>query len=188
MAAQPDTLGYRARKFVLRHRAGVAAAAAGLAILLGLAATMTVQAVRLARQRDEIRAERDKALKLAGLLEQVFSGSDPSEARGETLTAREILDKGAARAMAELKDQPETQAALALVIGRVYQRLGLKERAQPFLQQSLSLRQRLHGPSDLAVAESLLALARPGPGPRRVRRRGSGPATGAGHPPRAAGE
>ena len=159
VAAQPDTLGYRVRKFVLRHRAGVAAGAAGLAILLGLAATMTVQALRLARQRDEIRAERDKALKLTGLLEQVFSGSDPSEARGETLTAREILDKGAARAMADLKDQPETQASLALVIGRVYQRLGLKERAQPFLQQSLSLRQRLHGPSDLAVAESLLALA-----------------------------
>jgi len=159
VAAQPDTLEYRARKFVLRHRAGVAAAAAGLAILLGLAATMTVQALRLARQRDEIRAERDKALKLTGLLEQVFSGSDPSESRGETLTAREILDKGAARAMADLEHQPETQASLALVIGRVYQRLGLKERAQPFLQQSLSLRQRLRGPSDPAVAESLLALA-----------------------------
>jgi len=159
VAAQPDSLQYRARKFVLRHRAGVAAATAGLAILLGLAVTMTVQAVRLARQRDEIRAERDKALKLAGLLEQVFAGSDPSEALGETRTAREVLDKGAARAMAELKDQPETQAALALVIGRVYQRLGLKDRAQPFLQQSLSLRERLFGQSNLAVAESLLALA-----------------------------
>jgi len=159
VAAQPDTLGYRARKFVLRHRAGVAAAAAGLAMVVALAATMTVQAVRLARQRDEIRKERDKALKLTGLLEQVFTGSDPSEARGETLTAREILDKGAARAMAALENQPETQASLALVIGRVYQRLGLKERAQPLLQQSLSLRQRLYGQSDVAVAESLLALA-----------------------------
>ena len=159
VTAQPDTLGYRVRKFVSRHRAGVAAAAIVLALVLGLAATMTVQAVRLARQRDEIRAERDKALKLTGLLEQVFSGSDPSEALGETLTAREILDKGGARAMAELENQPETRAALALVIGRVYQRLGLKERAQPFLEQSVSLRQRLFGPSHLAVAESLLALA-----------------------------
>jgi hypothetical protein len=48
----------------------------------------------------------------------------PSEPRGETtLTAREILDKGAARAIAELEDQPETQAALALVIGRAYESL-----------------------------------------------------------------
>ena len=157
--AQPDTLGYRARKFVGRHRAGVAAAALGLAMILGLAASMTVQAVRLARQRDEIRAERDKAVKLTHFLEQVFAGSEPSEARGEKLTAREILDKGAARTMAELEDQPDTQAALALVIGRVYQSLGLRERAQPLLQQSLSLRQKLYGPSHLAVAESLLALA-----------------------------
>jgi serine/threonine protein kinase/tetratricopeptide (TPR) repeat protein len=159
VAAQPDTLRYRARKFVGRHKAGVAAAALGLAMILGLAATMTVQAFRLAHQRDEIRAERDKALKLTSLLEQVFAGSDPSEARGETLTAREVLDKGAARTLAGLEDQPETQAALALVIGRVYQSLGLKERAQPLLQQSLALRHRLYGNSHLGVAESLLALA-----------------------------
>jgi serine/threonine-protein kinase len=159
VTAQPDTLGYRARKFVSRHKAGVGAGALALAMILGLAATMTVQAVRLARQRDEIRAERDKAVKLTHFLEQVFAGSDPSEARGETLTAREILDKGAGRAIGELADQPETQAALALVIGRVYQSLGLKERAQPLLQQSLALRRRLYGNSDLGVAESLLALA-----------------------------
>jgi serine/threonine-protein kinase len=159
VAAQPDTLGYRARKFVGRHKAGVAAAALGLTMIVTLAGTMTVQAVRLARQRDEIRAERDKAVKLASLLEQVFAGSDPAQARGETLTAREILDKGAERALAGLEGQPETQAALALVIGRVYQSLGLSERARPLLQRSLALRQRLRGKSDPAVAESLLALA-----------------------------
>jgi serine/threonine-protein kinase len=159
VTAQPDTLGYRARKFVGRHKGGVAGAALAMAVILGLAGTMTVQAVRLARQRDEIRAERDKAVKLTHFLEQVFAGSDPSEARGEALTAREILDKGAGRAIGDLADQPETQAALALVIGRVYASLGMRERAQPLLQQSLTVRQRLYGRSDLAVAESLLALA-----------------------------
>ncbi len=184
VAAQPDTLGYRARKFVGRHKAGVGAAAVGLAMILGLAATMTVQAVRLARQRDEIRAERDKALKLTGFLEQVFAGSDPSEARGETLTAREILDKGAARAMAELEDQPETQAALALVIGKVYQSLGLNDRAAaappavagaaPAALRRLAPRRRGEPPG----------ARRPGPESRRLRRGGGGPATGPGHPAR----
>jgi serine/threonine-protein kinase len=159
VTAQPDTFGYRVRKFVGRHRAAVGAAALGLAMVLGLAATMTVQAVRLTRQRDEIRAERDKAVKLTRLLEQVFAGSDPTEARGETLTAREILDKGAARAMEGLEDQPETEAALALVMGRAYQRLGLRERAQPLLQRSLALRRGLSPRSDPGVAESLLAVA-----------------------------
>jgi serine/threonine-protein kinase len=159
VAAQPDTLKYRARKFVSRHKAGVAAAATGLAMIVGLAATMTVQAVRLARQRDEIRAERDKALEVRGFLEEVFAGSDPGEARGETVTAREILDKGAARVMAKLATQPETQAALALAIGKVYVSLGLFDRARPLLQQSLAQRERLHGESHVDVADSLLALS-----------------------------
>jgi eukaryotic-like serine/threonine-protein kinase len=159
VAAQSATLGYRARKFVRRHTVGVAAAALGLAMILGLAATMTVQAVRLARQRDEIRAERDKALEVRGFLEEVFAGSDPGEARGETVTARELLDKGAARVMAKLENQPETQAALALVIGKVYLSLGLNDRALPLLQQSLAQRQRLHGDDHLDVADSLLALS-----------------------------
>jgi len=159
VAAQSDTLGYRARKFVSRHKAGVGAAAIGLAVILGLAATMTVQAVRLAHQRDEIRAERDKALEIRGFLEEVFSGSDPSEARGETVTAREILDKGAARVMAKLEGQPETQAALALTIGKVYVSLGLNDRARPLLSQSLALRQGLYGNAHPDVAESLLVLA-----------------------------
>ncbi|HSF01771.1 MAG TPA: tetratricopeptide repeat-containing protein kinase family protein, partial [Solirubrobacterales bacterium] len=159
VAAQPDTLKYRAGKFVSRHKAGVAAAATGLAMIVGLAATMTVQAVRLARQRDEIRAERDKALEVRGFLEEVFAGSDPGEARGETVTAREILDKGAARVMAKLDTQPETQAALALAIGKVYVSLGLNDRARPLLQQSLAQRERLYGKSHVDIADSLLALS-----------------------------
>ena len=157
--AQPNRLGYRARKFVSRHKAAVSAAALGLALISGLAATMTVQAVRLARQRDELRAERDKAVKLTDLLQQVFAGSDPGEARGETLTAREVLDRGAARAMATLQGQPDTQAALALAIGKVYMSLGLNDRALPLLQQSLADRERLYGQAHLDVAESLLALS-----------------------------
>jgi eukaryotic-like serine/threonine-protein kinase len=159
IAARPDTFGYRARKFVSRHKTGVALAAAGLALILGLAVTMSVQAVRLARQRDEIRAERDKALQVRAFLEEVFAGSDPGEARGETVTAREILDKGAARVMAKLEDQPETQAALALAIGNVYVSLGLNDRAVPLLQQSLAQRERLYGDAHLDVADSLLGLS-----------------------------
>ena len=157
--ARPATVAYRTRRFVERHKVGVAAASLALAVILGLAGTMTVQAIRLARQRDEIRAERDKAQKIAHFVEQVFAGSDPGETRGEEMTARELLDKGAARTLAELQDQPETQSALALVIGRVYERLGLTDRARPLLEQSLATRRALRGEGHVDVAESLLALA-----------------------------
>jgi serine/threonine-protein kinase len=159
IGARPDTLAYRTRKFISRHRVGVGVAATGLAVILGLTLLMTVQAVRLAHQRDEIRIERDKALEARDFIEEVFTVSDPGEARGETVTAREILDKGAARVMAKLQDQPETQASLALAIGKVYLHLGLNDRSLPLLQKSLEQRLRLHGDSHLDVADSLLALS-----------------------------
>jgi len=156
VAARADTLRYRARKFVARHTVGVGVAAAVLTVILVLTATLSVQAVRLARQRDEIQAERDKALAVSGFLEEVFAVSDPDQARGETVTAREILDKGATRLTETLAGQPETQAALALAIGRAYMNLGLNDRAAPLLAQSLAQRERLRGPTDLDVADSLL--------------------------------
>jgi serine/threonine-protein kinase len=157
--ARPDSVGYRVRRFVGRHPVGVTAAGVCLAVVVGLAATMTVQAVRLAHQRDEIRTERDKAQQVRAFLEEVFSGSDPSESRGETVTAREILDKGASRVMGKLAGQPDTQAALALAIGKVYLSLGLPDRAQPLLAQSLAQRLELHGERHVDVADSLMALS-----------------------------
>jgi eukaryotic-like serine/threonine-protein kinase len=156
--ARPSTLGYRVSKFVGRHRLGVGVAVLLALVILGLAATMTVQAARLARQRDEIRRERDKAVQVAGFLEEIFSAADPVRARGETVTAREVLDRGAARITAELADQPEVQAALAAAIGRSYGGLGLYDRAEALLEQSLTVRRRVFGASHPKVAESLYDL------------------------------
>ncbi len=156
--ARPATLGYRTAKFVGRHPLGVGLAASTFLLVLALAIVMTIQAVRLARQRDEIRRERDKAVAVARLLEDVFSVSDPGEARGETITARELLDQGAARVQAELKDQPEVQAALAMTIGEAYRGLGLNDRSLPLLEKSLALRREVYGEEHPEVAESLEAL------------------------------
>ena len=50
--ASPPSAIYRTRKFVRRHRAGVAVVATGLLVLVAFAATMTVQARRIALERD----------------------------------------------------------------------------------------------------------------------------------------
>ncbi|HEX4952674.1 MAG TPA: serine/threonine-protein kinase [Thermoanaerobaculia bacterium] len=156
--ARPATVGYRVGKFVRRHRLGVGVAALLALVILGLAATMSVQAVRLARQRDQIQSERDKAVEVAEFLEEIFSAADPSQARGETVTAREVLERGAFLVTNEPAGQPEVQAALTATIGRVYVGLGLYDRAQPLLERSLAVRQRVFGTSHLEVAESLFAL------------------------------
>ncbi|HEV8580451.1 MAG TPA: serine/threonine-protein kinase [Thermoanaerobaculia bacterium] len=157
--ARPSTVGYRVSKFVGRHRLGVGVAALLALVILGLAATMTVQAARLVRQRDEIRRERDKAVQVADFLEEIFSAADPARARGETVTAREVLDRGAARITAELADQPEVQAALAAAIGRSYAGLGAYDRAEALLDRSLTLRRKVFGASHPEIAESLFDQA-----------------------------
>ncbi|MCC6428401.1 MAG: serine/threonine protein kinase [Phycisphaerales bacterium] len=160
--AAPPGAGYRIKKFVVRHKFGVTAAAfVALALALGVAATTVslfraMRAEKLAvseagRAAREARTS-DEALRfLAGLFEVV----DPSEARGNTVTAREILDKGAKRIEADLAGQPESQATLMATMGTVYGSLGLYNEAGPLLQKSVALRRSLATGPDPKVAQAL---------------------------------
>ena len=152
ITARKGTLPYRAGKYVRRHGVGVTAAAALLVLLASLAVTMTVQSARLAR-------ERDKAEKVSAFLVDLFSVSDPSEAKGNTVTAREILDKGAAKIAGELKEQPDVKATLMDTMSRVYSALGLYDRARPLAEDALNLRRQALGSQNLEVAASLQSLA-----------------------------
>jgi tetratricopeptide (TPR) repeat protein/tRNA A-37 threonylcarbamoyl transferase component Bud32 len=150
--ARPDTLGYRAGKFVRRHRAAVAAAFVILALLVGFALAATRQASRIAR-------ERDRANQVTEFLVGLFEVSQPSEAKGNAVTAREVLDAGAGRVRRELKGQPEVQAAMMDSIGRVYYKLGLYDAAEPLLEESLEARRRLLGEDHPDVLASLVHRA-----------------------------
>lgn len=158
VSARAATAGYRLRKFVARHRLSVGLSTTAAALIAGLAVTMTYQAVNLARQRDEIRRERDKAVQVTQFLKDMLQSPDPSQARGETVTARELLDQGAARIRSRLSSQPETRADLLGTMGTVYHNLGLDDRAQPLLSEALSLRRKQSGEWNPEVAESLEAL------------------------------
>ena len=152
VTALPATLGYRLRKFVGRYPLAVGAWSATFLVILGLAVTMTFQSIRLRR-------ERDTAVRVTGFLEEIFKSSDAEEERGKDLKARELLDRGGAKVLAELKGQPETQATLALAIGKAYRSLGLYDSAAPLLERSVALRRQRFGEVDLAVADSLDNLA-----------------------------
>ena len=109
---------------------------------------MGLQARRTAR-------ERDKAEHVATLLVDLFEISDPYQALGESVTAREILDRGSERVRAELRAEPDLQAAMMDVIGRVYLKLGLFDDARPLLADALELRRATLGPRHVDVAASL---------------------------------
>ena len=88
----------------------------------------------------------------------LFKVSDPGQARGSSVTAREILDRGAAKIDQDLKTQPLVQARLMNTMGRVYDSLGLYDQAVPLLESALATRRRLRGEQHLDVAESLISL------------------------------
>jgi eukaryotic-like serine/threonine-protein kinase len=163
VVARPATVRYRAAKFVRRHRAGVAAAAAFVLLLAGYAATMAMSAARLERERDRALAAEAEARQVSGFLAGIFEVADPGEQRGRTITAREILDTGSARIEAELAEQPRVQAALMDTIGRVYQNLGLFEAAGAQIGRALEIRQRELGeaaPESLQAKNNLAEILR----------------------------
>jgi eukaryotic-like serine/threonine-protein kinase len=158
--ATPPSVAYRTSKFVKRHRVGVLAAATVFLMLIALAVSMTVQAYRIARERDRANREATASKSVSDFLIGLFNVSDPSEARGNSITAREILDQGAKQIETNLTGQPEVQARLLETIGTVYQTLGLYSQSRKLLEESIKLRRQVLGPKNPEVLQSLNELAR----------------------------
>jgi len=157
--ASPPTTIYRLKKYIKRHRTGVAAAAFMiLAMLIGIAGT-SIGMIKAIRAENIAKSEAQTAREVSEFLQGLFEVSDPGEARGNTITAREILDKGAERIEAELAGQPQVQARMMNTIGIVYWRLGLYEQAKSLLQQALEIQRNVLGEKHPEVSESLNGLA-----------------------------
>jgi serine/threonine protein kinase/tetratricopeptide (TPR) repeat protein len=146
--AARDSWAYRARKFVSRHVLGVGIGVAAVVLSTGFAVAMSIQMARTAR-------ERTRAEEVSGFLVNLFELADPYKTRGNEVTARELLDRGAERIEVQFAGHPETRAALLSTVGRVYGRLGLARQAQPLLEKALAGLVETHGPADAEIAATL---------------------------------
>jgi eukaryotic-like serine/threonine-protein kinase len=152
VAARADSAAYRAGKFVRRHRIAVAASLlVAAALLTGTVATM-IQARRA--QASAARAQR-----VSTLVTDLFRLAEPGRMQGGAITARELLDRGTERIAVELADDPDAQATMYGVVGRLYRNLALTEPAGKALERAMELRRRTSGPNSLAFAEALANLA-----------------------------
>ncbi len=166
ITARPPSIIYQLRIFARRNKTVFASLAAVFIVLVAGIIVSTSLYVRAEHARVEQSRERERAENEAQTAQQVteflvglFKVSDPSESRGNTITAREILEKGAERITTELKDKPVIRATLMGAIGRVYVALGLYDLAQPLLEASLAIRRSHFGDQHPQVAESLHQLA-----------------------------
>jgi eukaryotic-like serine/threonine-protein kinase len=150
--ARPASAAYRLRKYARRHRAGVTMGAIATLVLPAFTVGLAVQVRRVSR-------ERDRANRLTEFTTGIFKVSDPSESRGNSITAREILDKAAADIDKQLSLDPELRAAMMHTMGKVYLGLGLYPKAQSLLERAIEIRRRTLGPEHRDTLGSMTALA-----------------------------
>ncbi len=103
VAARPDTLAYRVGRFVARHRIPVASAVAAAVVLAGLTAFSLVELVEVRRQRDEVRAQMQRA---EGFNTVVTSLLSQKGENGRALTPEELLDRAVDEVRATYADDP----------------------------------------------------------------------------------
>ncbi len=158
IGARPDTLAYRTAKFFRRRWREVTVAAALVFLLAGLAA---FHALRLATERNHARLEAAKAAHVSDLLIGMLTASDPYATHdGKEPTVRGLLDSGAERVQKELAGQPELEAQMLTTIGRVYWRLGALDKAQPLLEEAVTIGRRLRESEGLAQSLNELGVVR----------------------------
>ena len=140
VTARPASAGYRVRKYVRRHRIAVSVALGFVVLLAGFTAAQAAQLRRITR-------ERDRADRVTEFMSGMFKVSDPSESRGNSITAREILDRASKDVDSGLAKDPELQAQMMHVMGRVYWSLGLYPRGEALLTRAIDIRRRVLGPA-----------------------------------------
>ncbi|HZQ70453.1 MAG TPA: serine/threonine-protein kinase [Terriglobales bacterium] len=149
--ARAASTAYRVQKYVQRHRAAVGVALGVFLLLLGFGITEFLQVRRITR-------ERDRASRITDFMVGMFQVSDPNEARGNTVTAREILDKSSKEIAAGLSQDPEVQSDLMETMARTYTNLGLFSRAHELASAALATRQRRYGPENPKTLRSQTQL------------------------------
>jgi len=149
--AHPAGAGYRAGKYIRRHWVGVAVAGGLLVMLISFGVAQTFQLRRTTR-------ERDRADRIATFMTSMFNVSDPSAARGNSITAREILDNASREIDTGLNKDPELQAQMMQVMGDVYYNLGLFPQALSLVTRVVDIRRRVLGPQNPDTLTSMYGL------------------------------
>ena len=153
--ARPAGTAYRLRKYARRHRVGVSVGVGLAAVVVTVAVLQTFNVNRLTRERDRVERERSRAVHVTDLMTGMFKLDKSGAPRGNTITAREVLDHAVAETRSDLADDPDAQAQMMHLIARAYLNLGLLGQAHLTAQNALDTRLKLHGPDDARTLESM---------------------------------
>lgn len=130
---------YVARRFLRRHRLAVSLAVSTLlALVVGLAGALW-QARQAAEQRDMALVESAKSRAMLDFMTGLFEQADPAQARGQVVTARDLLAQGASRMRGRFQGQPEVRAELLGAMAAANRGLGHYREALPLADEAVAL-------------------------------------------------
>lgn len=165
VAARRRTVSYRLEKYLRRHRVAVLVAVSGSALMIAFGLREAEwhreqQVVQEQLQDASLAAEyeAETALRVSRFLTDLFEISDPGEAQGNTVTARELLDLGAERVANDLAERPLVAAQMMRVIGTVYSNLGLYDQAAALLAEGLAVHESAPGANKAELGRLLSVL------------------------------
>jgi non-specific serine/threonine protein kinase/serine/threonine-protein kinase len=133
-------------------------------LLAGFAIVQSVEVQHIARERDRAQRERDRADRVTQFMTGIFKvpaiypGSDarrPGEGRGNSVTAREILDDASNEIGTSLNNDPELQAKMMVTLAQSYADLGIYSRAQALVERAVGIQQRIIGPEHRDTLSSM---------------------------------
>ena len=155
VAAHPPTRLYRARKFVRRHRGGVATT---IAFLLAIFAALGIALWQAAIAR----AQAKRADAVQAFLVDVFqtnSSYQDDQDKARATTAQQLLELGAKKIDGALSDAPEAKLQLLILLGDMHGGLGLDEEAAQLYRKAVSLAQAVHGEHAIDAFDAQMRLA-----------------------------
>lgn len=155
--AQPDSLGYRFKKYTKRNRSLVSLGVVLIIILTGGIAATLWQARLAAEQRDQAQLEASKFKEITAFITNLFDYSDPDNTPGEIITSENMLALGSEN-LEELANKPLLQAEMYRVIGNLYKKQNFFGEAESHLLKALSIFENLKGPNDIEVARTKVLL------------------------------
>jgi len=150
LEARPDQTVYKIHKFLQRNRTMATTALLVLAVLTGLVGYYTNQ---LSKERNFAQAKAETADIISDYLVGLFESGNPFDSPDEVVDVYTLIERGIDSAE-RLNNQPELQAQMFDVLGRVNTSISEYDHAEDLLRRGYTLRRSVNA-SPVELAESL---------------------------------
>jgi serine/threonine-protein kinase len=148
--ARGDDWPYKLQKFVVRNARGLALA---LMVVASIAMLTVYYTMRLADERDRANLAAAKSNEVATFLTGLFESASPHAAKGEAITAVELLEQGRER-IEELEAQPQLKAELMRIMASSMTAIGDLERSIPMLERALELKEAEVPRNEISISQT----------------------------------